>query len=118
MKKIARALALVLTLALTCVAFVACAPKDVEAAKAKMTDAGYICAGIQDDDKEEGAVGGIFATKITETVTAVLYDSSADANAAYEKYLEKYKDDTKKNVKKSGKWIVIGTEAAIEAFLG
>ena len=92
---------------LACLTLFACAPSNVEKAKAKMEDAGYIVVG-KEDEKAEGLVGAFAATKITENIVAFLFESTADAKAYAEKMGSKAVQD--------GKWVYYGTEGAIEAF--
>ena len=86
-----------------------CAPKDVAKAKEKMTEAGYLCLGYEDKEAE-GFVGGFAATKISENITAALYDSSKAAKEAAEKLGDK------DSIQVIGKWVVWGSEGAIKAF--
>ena len=105
MKKIlttVTALLLVVTMAF----MAACTPKDVDAAKEKMEDAGYIVIGYQTDEDVEGLIGGIVATKTTETITALLFDSKESASD----FADTHDHDS------DGKWVYYGTEGAIEDF--
>ena len=86
-----------------------CAPKDVAKAEEKMTEAGYLCKGYQSEEAE-GFVGGFFATKLTENLTAALYDSSKAAKEAAEELSDK------DSIQVIGKWVVWGSEGAIKAF--
>ncbi len=110
MKNVAKIIALVLVIAMVAVVLTACAPKDVESAKEKMKEAGYISVGYQDADDDEGVVGAFMSTKLTESLVAILYDSKSAAKDAFGDY------ENKDNVKVTGKWIVFGSEGAIEAF--
>ena len=99
------------------VALCGCAPKDVDAAKEKMEEAGYLGVGYQGEG--EGLVGAFMATKATgllegETLIATLYDSKSAAKDALEEAQGDAKDD--QVAKQIGKWIVIGTEQAIKDF--
>lgn len=100
------------------VLLVGCAPKDVDSAKQKMTEAGYLCAGYEDKDAE-GLIGGFGATKgiLTknpQALTATLYDSSKSAKAA----LAKIEGTIGENevIEIIGNWLVWGTEEAIKEF--
>ena len=92
---------------LSCLTLFACAPSNVEKAKKKMEDAGYIVVG-KEDKEAEGLVGAFAATKITENIVAFLFETSADAKAYAEKVGSKAVQD--------GKWVYFGSEGAIEAF--
>ncbi len=110
MKNLAKVVALVLVIAMFAVVLTACAPKDVESAKEKMDEAGYLCVGYEDASDDEGVVGAFMCTKITENLVAILYESKSAAKEAFGEY------ENKTNVKVTGKWIVFGSEAAIAAF--
>ena len=116
MKKIIK-LSSLLVIAFALVVLAGCAPKSVDAAKEKMTDAGYIAVGYQGEG--EGLVGAFSATKIisitkAESIVATLYDSKSAAKEAYKKASENLKAD--ELCEQIGKWIVVGTEEAIKAF--
>ena len=96
-----------LLLIVTMAFMAACTPKDVESAKAKMDEAGYIVVGYENKDAE-GLVGGFVATKITETITAALFDDKESAKDFAEAMGEKAVQD--------GKWVYFGSEGAIKAF--
>ena len=113
--------------ALTCLCFVACAPKTVEKAKEKMEAAGYSVELISEDVAEIGlgeeAEGSIIATKTeggllnlkTYILTAVLFDSTKAAKEYYEQTLENSNGDT--GITRSGKWVVVGNVEAIDEFM-
>ena len=113
MKKAVPIIAVALVVVLAAVFLVACAPSNVEKAKENLKKEGYIVVGYQ--RQSEGVVGGIVATKLTSTMTAVLYDKASTARADL-KEIKKENPDT--NAKVMGKWIVWGDEAAIKAFKG
>lgn len=96
-----------LLLIVTMAFMAACTPKDVESAKAKMDEAGYIVVGYENKDAE-GLVGGFVATKITETITAALFDDKESAKDFAEAMGEKAVQD--------GKWVYFGSEGAIKDF--
>lgn len=106
MKKILTLLVSLL-LIVTMAFMAACTPKDVESAKAKMKEAEYIVVGYENKEAE-GLVGGFVATKITETITAVLFDTTENAKEFAEKIGEK--------ALQSGKWVYFGSEGAIKDF--
>ncbi len=130
MKNLAKVLALVLVVAMVAVVLTACAPKDVEAAIAKMEEAGYEATGYQGDNldeeyKESGAIGMVTASKGEgflgaiggalqgDMLMALLYDSTAAAKDALAE-AQAYDEDT--DVQRIGKWLVMGSEDAIAAF--
>ena len=96
---------------LSCFAFVACVPSNVEKAEAKMKEEGYIVVGAEDQEAE-GLVGGFLATKLTDTINAYLFSSKAEAKDFY----EKLSDKTKSKAIQDGKWVYWGTEDAIDDF--
>ncbi len=113
--------------ALTCFAFAACAPMNMDKAEEKMKDAGYEV--VVSDEKEaefvagEEAVGMIVATKgefsLTggadfDIVSAVLFESVSAAKDYYEKHKDEAEED--QIIKRDGKWVYAGTEDAVEAF--
>ena len=113
MKKLLKSLSLGLAFAFVAVIMCACVPSNLEKAEARMKDAGYtvIAMGDEAKDEAEGVVGGLFAIKGTDTLTAVIFDSSSSAKDYYEKWV---KEDSK--VQQSGKWVFVGSDAAVEAF--
>ena len=113
--------------ALTCFACVACAPANVDKAKAKMEEAGYKVEVSDEAAAElvagEEAVGMIVAMNgefsLTggadfDMLTAVLFESSSAAKDYYEKHKDEAEED--QVIKQSGKWVYAGTEDAVEAF--
>lgn len=94
--------------AIACIGFAACVPSNMDKAEAKMEDAGYLVVAYSDKEAE-GLVGGMVATKITKTMTALLFESSKDAK----EFLEETKET---GAKQDGKWVYWGTEEAIEDF--
>ena len=110
----------VITLLVFEVLLVACAPKDTEAAAAKMKKAGYIAtASVASEDKEDGYVGQVTGTKdslseaISGAYTAELYKTAKQAKAAYEKTQNA---EGKSNATLVGKWVFYGNEDALKAF--
>lgn len=109
----------VLTLMLLFVfTFVACAPKDMDAAKKKLEKEDYKVIVTNYDRIIDGACGILIATKMinlkADTLYATLYESKADAKAAYEE--GGFDKDEDQKVQRFGKWIVIGSEEAIKDF--
>ena len=96
-----------LLLVLTLAFMAACTPKDVDAAKAKMDEAGYLVVGYQNKEAE-GLVGGIVASKLIENMTAALFDTKENAKKFAELIGEK--------AVQNGKWVYFGSEGAIEDF--
>lgn len=101
--------------------FVACAPKDVDAAKKKLEKADYKVTATTYNATSDGACGTVIAVKITnldilnsKALVATLYESTADAKAAYEK--GGFDKEESQEVQRIGKWVVVGTEEAIKAF--
>ncbi|HQC55094.1 MAG TPA: hypothetical protein PKX91_05160 [Clostridia bacterium] len=113
MKKVLPVISLVLVVVLVAMFLVACGPSTVAKAKENLSEAGYLVAGGQRE--AEGVVGVIIATKLTSSMTGVLYSSTSAANADYKKIKEEHPNTT---VEKIGKWVVWGDEAAIKAFKG
>ena len=112
--------------ALTCFAFVACAPNTVEDAKTKMEEAGYTVIVSGEAAAEliagETAVDMLTATKSSggltnlkiDNVSAIFFESSSAAK----EYYESVKDDKDEDevAKQDGKWVYVGTETAIADF--
>lgn len=110
----------VITLLVVVVLLVACAPKDTEAAAAKMKKAGYIAtASVASEVKEDGYVGNVTGTKdslseaLSSTYSADLYKTAKQAKAAYEKTQNA---EGKSNATLVGKWVFYGNEEALKAF--
>ncbi len=111
---------------ITCTAFLACTPSDLDAAKAKMEEAGYEVQILEKDDvylPNEGMVGVIIAKKdVTdedgneqdEMLEATLFESKDAAKAYYESYLKVVGEKT--NLTQEGKWVYVGTDGAVEIF--
>ena len=108
------------------VSLAACAPKDSDAAKAKLEKAGYsVTWTAYSEVQEDGAVGKLAAVKGSSTgaligslidgegLTATLYDSAKNAKAAL---AETQDAEGKTNAQVVGKWLVYGNEDAIKAF--
>ena len=115
MKKVVSVVAVVMLVAVLDVCLVACAPKDMDAAKAKMKDAGYTVVGIS-DSSAEGMQGAFSATKGLlngESMVAFLFDSKDNAK----KFVEETGKWLGNDLQQSGKWVYAGTEAATKAFL-
>ncbi len=108
----------VLLAALTCLFLVACAPADLDKAEEKMEKAGYnvvvdeTFSGLFDDD----VVGSIIATKAGDFLTATLFEDAKSAKEYYDKVKDEDADKEDQIVKKSGKWVFVGTEDAVEDF--
>lgn len=103
---------LAIVAAIMCIGMAACAPFTVEKAEEKMQKAGYKVAAYTKDDAE-GAVGGFIATKgitdITNTMTAVLFESTDAATDFYSTMSET-------GAVLDGKWVYWGSEEAVKAF--
>ncbi len=113
---------------LMCLFMVACAPADMEEAKAKMEEAGYKVTVVSEEATEflvgKEAVGSLNATKteggITNlsvySVNAILFESSEAAKKYYEQ--TKTEDvEEGQAYKLSGCWVISGSEVAVDAFL-
>ena len=114
MKKTVKLVSLMLIVCVIGMILTACTPASVDAAKDKMTKAGY---SISDYDYSlyENAIGGLTAYKGTilsgnrVSVSAVLFETEEDAtNAANNALVIQWTVD--------GKWIYSGDAEAIEAF--
>lgn len=92
---------------IACLTLFACTPSNVEKAKAKMEDAGYLVVG-KEDENAEGLVGAFAATKITENIVAFLFETKDDA--------KKFAEEMGSKAVQDGKWVYYGSESAIEAF--
>lgn len=104
--------------ALTCISLTACAPADLDKAEAKMEKAGYTV--IVEDTLSglfnKSIVGTIVATKSGDALTATLFEDIESAKEYHEKLVDQNKDKEDQVVKRSGKWVFVGTEDAIEDF--
>lgn len=98
--------------AIMCIGMAACTPSSVEKAEEKMQEAGYKVVAYSKDDAE-GMVGGFVASKgltdITNTMTAILFDSKDAASDFYSTISET-------GAVLDGKWVYWGAEEAIEEF--
>lgn len=109
------------------IVFAACAPSNTEKAKAKMEKAGYTAtvttfskvgdngevATVVGAKKSDGNILSQVGSALDDNYAATLYDSSKSAKAA----LEKTKDaEGKTSAVLAGKWVIVGSEAAIKAF--
>ena len=98
--------------AIMCIAMTACTPMSVEKAEEKMQEAGYKVVAYSKDDAE-GMVGGFVATKgltdLTNTMTAVLFDSKDAASDFYSTLSET-------GAVLDGKWVYWGAEEAVKEF--
>lgn len=103
---------LALVTAIMCIAMVACAPFTVEKAEEKMQEAGYKVVAYSKDEAD-GFVGGFIATKgitdLTNTMTAVLFETTDQASDFYSTLSET-------GATLDGKWVYWGSEEAIKAF--
>ena len=109
----------VLLAVLMCFSLTACAPMSVESAEKKMEKAGYtvkVIDGTLAEIVAEDAEAQLVAMKSGDILTAVLFEEADDANAYYKKLVDDEKDKEDQIVKKSGKWVYVGTEDAIEDF--
>lgn len=100
----------------SCLAFVACVPSNVEKAKEKMKKEGYAVVAEEKEDTE-GLVGGFSATKSegfgdVDNITAFLFSSKSEAKEFYEDLGDKSR------AFQDGKWVYWGTEDAIDDFKG
>lgn len=114
MKKLAKILVSALVLMMVCFTLVACAPGSIDSAEDKMEEAGYFVVEQEFDNKDSKIEGIINATKLGDTVTATLYKKTADAKEAFE---ELGANEDSKTAKRSGRWVIVGTEDAVEDFL-
>ena len=126
MKKFIKSIALVLAVMLVGIVFVACTPSSLEDAREVMEEKGYDVELQYADSNDDGIVGAIIATKGSildvsnmQVLTATLFESKDDAEDMYEELMEDTSgaDQEGQKVRLEGKWILVGTPAAIEAFL-
>ena len=115
MKKIMKGIALVLAIMLVGIVFVACAPDDINEAKEKMQEKGYIVTTLPEDDDD--IVGALMATKVStgDVLYIHLCESRSDARDLVEDITEE--GDIGTTVERSGKWVLVGTQKAIDDFL-
>ena len=126
MKKAIKIIAIVAVLAVVGIVLFACAPTDLDKAKAKMEKAGYATEIKKPDESskeatEEGIVGVLTAEKVIdkengEYITALYFKSKEAARKYYEENVEKEKTESKIVIELNGQWLIGGTEAAVEAF--
>ncbi|MGN1042476.1 MAG: hypothetical protein ACI4SK_03220 [Christensenellales bacterium] len=117
MKKCMKIMSIIAILACIAVVFVACAPKDGQAAKEKLEKAGYTVQ-INETPTRRGIYCDceLGAEKDGESVLyAVLYVGTDSAKNAYSNIASEFKDEGWK-VEQKGKWVIAGTEEAIKAF--
>ncbi len=125
MKKMMKWITLAAASVLTCVAFVACAPSSLKKAEKKMSDEFYNTEIETDADDVKNCEGYLHAWQPgllgSEEIYAYLFDSKKDA----ESFLNANKADLQAwaaeedfiGPRQEGKWVLIGTEDAIEDFL-
>ena len=111
-------MAVALIAVVACVLF-ACVPSNLDKAKTKMEDAGYTVIAVE--KSYEGFEGGFSATKVSISegsgqLFAFYFKDSKSAKAAYDKMGDSEKKEKSDIIKLKGKWIYIGSEAAIKAF--
>ena len=114
MKKFAKFMSLALVLVVVVAMLVACVPSTIEDAKIKMEKAGYTVADLTNSEAE--GLQGYFIAKTGllsgETLTAMYFDTSANAKAWYESNTTK--DDT--TTKCAGRWVYWGTVGGVTTF--
>lgn len=110
MKKVFTITVFVLVICVMSAILFACVPSNVEKAEEKMEKAGYTVMAYSKD--AEGLVGGIIATKITSSITALYFDSKKSA----EEFYADGSGITGKFAELDGKWVYFGDSEAIEAF--
>lgn len=127
MKKAMKITGIIAVVAILCVCLVACIPNDYSKAEKNLNDADYIVVpGSEAAGKVLGIAIGCDEVKAVVTATngedgiiMVYFDSTGAAKDNYEKVKEYYtkKDTANKDrtIKRSGKVIYIGTDAAIKA---
>lgn len=125
MKKIIKWITLAAASALTCVAFMACAPTSLDKAYEKLAMEGYKVQIIEADVNIKGHVGGINAQR-TETddgavdmdvLMAYLFDSKSAAKEFYEEQLGKTSENDVGSLLREGKWVYMGTADAVDDFI-
>ena len=118
----------VLMVVLASVVLTACIPSNYEKAKEKLEKAEYGVAsssaasvlsylGLSKEGATENEVYALKVNSLTsyDYCAIFYYANSKDAKAAYDSYKEALGEDTKLVLKKSGKAVFIGTEAAYKA---
>ena len=115
MKKFARILSICILSVLVTVMLVACVPSNAEKATRKMKEEGYkvVSYSVAFID---GAEEGITATDLEmfsgDTLTAIWFESTADAKEFY----KNFEESDSELIKRSGKCVYYGTADAIEDF--
>lgn len=118
MKKVVSVVAVVMLVAMLAVCLVACAPKDMDTAKTKMSDAGYLAVGGTWGDKDANVKGLFVATKLTDSMVALYFDSASDAKAFIKENGSTVTFGGKeyKSAEQTGKWVIAGSDDAKAAF--
>ena len=96
--------------------FILFGPKTLEKAESKMEDAGYhvvVMEGALAEVTAKDCVGYIIAIKSDDALTAVLFEDAEDAKT----FFEKWEPEENQSVKKTGKWVYMGTENALKDFV-
>lgn len=110
MKKVVSVVALLLV---CMVALCACTPSK-DALEKKFKNEGYLAVRVPVSDYGDYDVDYAFgATKVTESITVIVFKSSSDAKSFYNKCKE---NGNMKNLAKKGKAVAWGTEGAIKIF--
>ena len=133
MKKSAKLVTLLLLVVMVMtVCLVGCAPKTVEDANKKLTDAGYVAAPKEISDLVMLPVNAVLSTqKITaegvvaavkeddkkgdSLVIAMLFSDKDVAKKAGDAIKSKLSEEDKKTFRQEGAWIAFGDEAGIKA---
>lgn len=126
MKKSIAIIGIIALIAVLGVCLVACIPNDYSKAEKNLKDAGYnvlvyttVAPTALKIAKIENVEAVLTADKGEDAITMVYFKDSGSAKDSYEEVEKYYKDKDAKNkertIKRSGKVIYIGTEAAIKA---
>ena len=128
MKKAIKIIAIVAVLAIIGVVLFACVPNSLDKAKSKMEKAGYKAeiykydeSEMDAEDEDAGIVGELSAYKDKGEDAEVLYATLFKSSSKAKDYYNKYKDETDEmpdgfTYEVKGKWILVGTKAAVKAF--
>ncbi len=141
MKKTIKWLTLAAASAITCTAFVACVPSDLDGAKTKLEEKEYEVVVTEKDDMgilaPNGVVGMLYAERETtvtvakvdgtgteekttiDTLEAWLFENKDAAKSYYEEYvayMSSKGEDVVVLVEQKGKWVYTGTEDAMKDF--
>lgn len=114
MQVLKKSLSIILLSLISVLMLSACAPSNVNEAKSKMISAGYgvIDYAVDEVDKQQGVIEGIYATTGDNSIIALYFEDSKKAK----NYAKSWHDSKYQVIGNSGKWAYAGTKEAVRVF--